>query len=248
MAVVGCGAPTLEPAERYAWSEQPIAFSAPPPGWRREGDLSGGRRGVRFVKERSVGEASSVAEYYLVGDRDRRATLQELLAKLDTYDDYHLKRALVLAKCRTDEPLNALESQVAERVNGALDRATLACLQDDRAEVQRAVGDALVAAETMRLSLGDVIDRVVFRPDRCQEPRRYKVIARQQTTIAGVPAVTVDYTVQTDERLFPCREVYLVHDNHLYIASFIGLKHNLALFDRVVASITWPPRMKGTTS
>ena len=52
--------------------------------------------------------------------------------------------------------------------------------------------------------------------------------------------MVVDYTVTTPERTFAAREVYLVHDSRLYVATFIGLEANLAMFDRVVGSLQFP--------
>src|SRR5262245_43036592 len=80
------GPPQLRPPERFEWSGEPISFSIPPNGWRREGETSGGIKGVRFVKERSVGEAVGVGDYYILADRNRSVYLREILASFDTYD------------------------------------------------------------------------------------------------------------------------------------------------------------------
>jgi len=69
LAGAGCGsgagqsgAPTLSPPETFDWIGEPISFSTPPDGWRREGETGGGVKGVRFVKERSVGEAIGLGD------------------------------------------------------------------------------------------------------------------------------------------------------------------------------------------
>jgi hypothetical protein len=80
--VAACDSGPLAPAasrpETFDWAGQQISLAPPPAGWRREGQSSGGIRGARFVKERSVGEAIGVGDYYLLANRLRRARLQEI--------------------------------------------------------------------------------------------------------------------------------------------------------------------------
>jgi hypothetical protein len=70
----------------------------------------------------------------------------------------------------------------------------------------------------------------------------YRVLGRRETTIAGLPAVIVDYTVTVPERArtYVAREAYVVYNSHLFIATFIGLKQSLAVFEAVVGSIEFP--------
>jgi hypothetical protein len=253
LALAGCGGrpsvgamaqTSLGPAETFEWTDHPIAFAPPDERWARESERSGGLLGARFVKQRSMGEAIEVAEYYVIGQRDGRASLADLLQKLDSYDDRDLRRQLSLARYRTDDPINPLETDVATRVNEALDRAMLAHIHGDADAVRAAVHDAQFAADGMRFSLADGIERVAFDPAKRNDPSMYTVTSRGTTTVAGEPAITVDYTVKLPERTMAAREVYWAHDNHLFVASFIGLAQNLELFDRVVASVTWPGRAK----
>jgi len=236
------GAPALGAPETFHWPDQPVTFRPPPGGWRREGDLSGGRRGVRFVKERSVGEAISVGEYYLLADRDRRAELEALATRVDTLDDRETRRELSRARWRTDDPFSESETRTAEAVNEGLDRAFQALLREDRSGVRREIESAEAAARMLRFTLDDVADRVVFEPAKRNEPARYRVIARTPASVAGHPALRVDFELRADEGLRRCCEVYVMHENHLFIAEYIGLERNLALFDRVIESITFPPR------
>jgi hypothetical protein len=252
VGVAGCAKPASAPSlsaglgapETFEWTDHPIAFATPAKGWYRDGDRSGGLLGVRFIKERSVGEVIEVAEYYSIGQRDGRAALADLLQKIDSYDDRDLRQRLAIAHYRTDDPINGLETDVASRVNEALDRAMSAHINGDADAVRNAVRDARFAADGMRFTLDDVVERVAFRPERHGEPSRYAVLGRGTTTVAGEPAATVDYTLTLPERTLSAREVYFAHDNHLYVASFLGLKSNLELFDRVVGSIAWPARVK----
>jgi len=93
LAGAGCGsgagqsgAPTLSPPETFDWIGEPISFSTPPDGWRREGETGGGVKGVRFVKERSVGEAIGLGDYYILAERNRGSYLEEMLDNFDSYD------------------------------------------------------------------------------------------------------------------------------------------------------------------
>jgi len=240
LAGAGCQRVAIEPKETFNWGDQPIAFAPPGNGWRREGELSGGVRGIRFIKERSVGEAVGIGNYYLLGDRSRVARLGDLLDKFDTYDRRGFSRAVALARSRTDDAFSTLESEVAENVNAALDRAIAAHINGDRDGARAAIADAQGHAGRLQFALDDVLDRVSFDPQRRQEPERYQLLGRRDIRIGGEPAVVIDYTRTTSERVYYGREAYVVRNNHLFIATFIGLKENLALFDRVIASVEFP--------
>ena len=241
LALAGCGAPELGAPETFHWAVQPITFRPPPSGWRREGDVSGGRRGVRFVKERSVGEAISVGEYYPLGDRDRRAELHQLGRRIAALNDWELRTALSRARWRTDETFSASEASTAEAVNTSLDRALEALLHGDRVGVEREVQAAEIAAADLHITLDQVAGRVEFRPEGHPEPERYRVIGREHITLANLPARRVDYEVRTPEGLRRCSEVYVMRQNHLFIASYIGLASHLAVYERVIASIVFMP-------
>ena len=230
----------LSPRETFEWSGQAISFSPPPVGWRREGDTSGGTKGARFVKERSVGEAIGVGDYYILADRHRSAYLREMIAKIDSYDEaFGWGRALRKAYAHTDTPFSALESEIAGAINNSVSQADLAFRNHDRDAARAHLQAALVEADRLRFSLSDVIERVEFKPERRQEPQYYTLLGRRETVVAGEPAVVVDYTVKVPERTitYAAREVYFVYNSHLFICTFIGLQETLAVFDAVVASI-----------
>jgi len=243
--VAACDSGPLAPAasrpETFDWAGQQISLAPPPAGWRREGQSSGGIRGARFVKERSVGEVIGVGDYYLLANRLRRARLQEIIDQFDTFDRRDFQRALRQAYAHTDSPFTPLEAAVAEEINAALGRATAAFRMNDRARARTELGVALGAAARLRFTLGDVLDAVVFTPERRQEPQRWRVVGRREATIGGEPAVIIDYTFDTPERRLYGREVYLLHDSHLFVATFLGLERNLRVFDRVVESIRFSP-------
>ena len=167
------GPPELRPRETFDWTGEKISFAIPPVGWRREGETSGGIKGARFVKERSVGEAIGLGDYYILADRNRSTPLE---------------------------------------------------------------------SSQLSFSLGDVIDRVEFKPEKRQNPEWYRMLGRRDATIAGQPAVIVDYTVKVPERphTYSAREVYFVRNSHLFVCTFIGLPESLEVFEMILASIEFP--------
>jgi hypothetical protein len=237
------GPPALLPSETFNWTGEEISFSMPPAGWRREGETSGGVKGVRFVKERSVGEGIGVGDYYILADRNRSPYLREMLANFETYDaGFGWDKALRKTYAYTDSPFTGLESEIATAINAAVGRADAAWRSRDRDAAKAHLEAALAEAERLRFSLAEVVDRVEFKPERREEPGMYKLTGRRETAIAGEPAVIVEYTVKVPERVdaYAAREAYLVHNSHLFICTFIGLQETVAVFDAILASITFP--------
>jgi len=241
-AATPAGPPRLLPRETFNWAEEKISFAIPPAGWRREGETSG-VKGVRFVKERSVGEAIGLGDYYILADRNRSSHIKDILARLDGFDDgFGFDKAIRDAYAYTDTPFSALETEIAERVNSEVSQSTVAWRNHDRAAAKEHLEAALAEASRLRFSLGDVIARVEFKPDRQQNPEWYHMLGRRETTIAGEPGVIVDYTVKVPERpqTYSAREAYFMHDSHMFICTFIGLQESLAVFDAILASIEFP--------
>jgi len=235
--------PKLQPAESFDWSGEKISFSIPPAGWRREGETSGGIKGARFVKERSVGEAIGLGDYYILANRNRSSHIRDILAKFDTFDyGFAWDKALREAWAYTDTPFSPLESEIAERVNDEVSQAGAAYRNRDRDNAKAHLEAALAEASRLHFSLSEVIARVEFKPERRQNPEYYQMLGRRETLVAGEPAVVVDYTVKVPERpqTYSAREVYFVHNSHLFIGTFIGLQESLAVFDAILASIAFP--------
>lgn len=244
LAVAGCDsglfATSSSPRESFDWAGATISFSPPPSGWRREGNTSGGIKGLRFVKERSVGEAIGVGDYYKLSDRLRRDVLQRMIDDFEAFDRRRFDDALRHAYAHTEPTYTSQEAEVGKEINAALGRARVAYHAGEREEARTQLGAALIAAERLRFALDDVIGAVEFAPESRQEPLRWLVLNRNQTTISGEPAVVVDYTFDGPDRKLYGREVYVVHDSHLYIATFLGLQKTLPEFERVVESIQFP--------
>jgi hypothetical protein len=233
-------APVLQAAETFDWTGEKISFKTPPIGWRREGETSGGIKGVRFVKERSVGEGIGFGDYYILADRNRSAYIREMLDKFDSYDDgFAWDKALRNTYAYTDTPFSPLETEIAGRVNSEVGQASVAWRNRDRDAAKAHLEAALAEASRLQFSFDDVIARVEFKPERRQNPEYYQTIGRRETTIAGERAVMVDYTVKVPERpqTYSAREAYFVHDSHMFICTFIGLEESLAVFDAMLASI-----------
>ena len=244
--VGGCGRGNepvaLPPPETFRWAEQPIAFSPAPEGWRREGYGNGGLKGVIFIKTGSVGEGITVAFHYVVSDRDRTAELRDLLKRYDSMSPDEREKALRLAPMRTESPFSTLEAQVAAAVNEEIQGAQMAQRNGDDFSAKFRLESALRRSENLRLTLPDVIESVVLRPANRTDPDSFQAILRRDTTIVGHDAVLTDYQFHGPERVYRAREYWLMESNHLFTAQYIGLEENLAVFDSVVATISFPPR------
>ncbi len=242
LLVVGCRAeaPSLRPAETFNFASQPISFSPPPKPWEAEGQLSGGLRGVHYVKRGGVGEAIDVADWYDVSGRLRRVELAALAETDPNYETFDFEHALRKAWARTERPYSALETDVATDINNALNLAREARRKRDYATVREQLQAAQAAADRLHFSYEEVIDRALFRPESTSDPSRYKYVGRRDTQVAGARAVTLDYTLELPEGRRYLRKTYTFHNDHVFVAEFIGLKETLPLFDKVVASISFP--------
>ncbi len=241
--VAACDSGPLAPAsapETFDWAGAPIVFAPPPAGWRREGETSGGLKGVRFVKEGSVGEGIGLADYYALARRLRSADLQKIVDRFDVLDARSFANAVRALYAQTTDPFTPLEAQVAAAINDALARADAAFAADDRDEARAQLELALGRASELTYTLPEVVAAVEFTPERRQEPIRWLVLDRREATVAGEPAVIVDYTFDSPDGTRFGREAYFVHDNHLFVATFIGLKKTVPVFDRMLASVRFP--------
>ena len=228
------------PREEFHWTSQAVSFAPPPAGWRREGELSGGVRGVRFVKEHSVGEAITVGEFHRIAERDRTAAIQKLIDEFDESDRRDFLRDSQLAQSRTDDLYSEHERRVAEEVNDALSRSRTWYLNGDRKMARAELDTALAAARRFRLTLDDVLEKAAIEPLRQQEAAHFASFDRRDVQVAGEPAVAFAWTFEHSGRTYARREVFVMHRSHLYVARFIGLEKTLPLFERVLASIEFP--------
>lgn len=243
LLVAACDAGPLAPAgapETFEWAGKPIVVAPPPSGWRREGETGGGLKGVRFVREGSTGEAIGIADFHTLARRLRRAEIQRIVDRFDDLDQRAFANAVRSLYAQTADPFTPLEAQVATAVNDALARAAAAFANDDRDEARAQLEQALAEAERLAFTLPEVVAAVEFDPQRRQEPIRWLVLDRRETTVAGVPAVVVDYTYDGPDGTRFGREAYFVHDSHLFVASFVGSRKTVSVFDRMLASVRFP--------
>lgn len=239
-AVAGCKSEEPPaPPEVFRWTEQAVSFSPPPAGWRREGELSGGVKGVRFVKEYSVGEAITVGEFHHVAERNRSAAIQDLLDRFDEIERHQFLRDASLAQSRTDTLFTAHEGRVAEEVNAAIGRAQTFYLNGDLKMARGELQNALASARRLRFTLDDVLEKAALRTLR--QEASFATSERRNLQVGGEPAVSFEWSMELSGRRYLRREVFVVHDSHLYVARFIGLETTLPLFERVTVSIEFPP-------
>jgi len=227
--------------QTFDFAAQAVAFSPPPAPWEAEAELSGGIRGVRYVKRRSVGEAIGVGNYYDVSRRLRGAQIARLLDTDSNIRNLSFDQAMRDAWCATENPYSDLEAEVAAKVNAALNRVVAARRQGDYENVRRELITAQEDAERLHFTFDEVIERALFDPDASSDPARYRFVKRADTTIAGRPGIVLDYMLELREGRRYLRKAYVMHNDHLFVADFIGLETSLAEFDRVVASLSFPP-------
>jgi hypothetical protein len=227
----------------FNWGGQPISVSPPPESWRREKAQSGGLRGVRFIKIGSVGEEIRLAEHYALDERDRCARFSELLRDLDKLDRREFGKATHQTRLYASPPINDREAYLVELANGQLDRARETFNRDQPGKTRTAIARAFEHAVAIRYSLDQVVDRVMFSPDSYDSFGKVEVQSPVGGELAGEPSVSVDFTLDSRDRkiLYSGRQVYVMHNNRLFVMTFLGLPENLPLFDQIVAGTSFPP-------
>jgi len=245
--VLGCGAtPEVEdlpPPERFDWGGgQPIRFSPAPPDWRREKTTSGGLRGLRFVKTGSVGEGITMAEAYHYSDHDRCAEIDELLARCNEIPWRDLSKRVQKSRINVWNPISDHEEYLGGQVNQSMDRAVESARNGDEFGVCRELETAREQAGRIVFSIDDVPDEdlVVFRTGGLVPAESLTPLGTSRTEVAGHPAVRRDYTFDY-RHLFIGRELFVMHNNRLFVAHFHGLAENLPLFEEMIDSIVFPP-------
>lgn len=246
--VAGCGSreEPAEPVETFHWVAQEISFSPPPAKrWERQGDNGGGTLGVRFILTGGGGQCISVAAYRQLAERDRRETLEQLLARRDSLTQREFLQELSLARARTDDPISERESAVAMEINRAIDRA----IEHDLAGSPLVESDlemALQAATSYEPTLEEILPRIRLQPERMQEPERWRIGYERDTTLAGHPAFASDDTLFAPERPLLYREIFWVVGGCAFKASYQGTEENLPVFHQLVDSIRFPEAADAT--
>jgi hypothetical protein len=241
---------SLRGAETFTWNgDQPISFAPPPIGWEASRYQQGGLSGVDYVKRGSVGERISIAEYYKVGRRDGCSMIREVLDGLDTLSTSELKRKLRSAVYGPERAINAREKRILTSLR-QYTHSALGEIDDGHFnEARRQLDQALRIRGQNRFKLNDFIDEVMFDLKPGGDVVRVDIGQPQARWIGDEQAQTVDYEIDVNRQFvgaaaemttFAGREAYVMSNNRLFVLNFQGLRENLALFDRVVDSITFP--------
>jgi hypothetical protein len=247
MILAGCQGPApfsvkLPPPEVFTWTgEQPISFSPPPEDWRRSRYQNGGAEGVDFVKAGSKGEMIFIAERFFLGRNDRCDRLQQLLRDLEEGDLTTFDRDARKARHYANEPFNARWKPTVGNINGALDRAREACDTGAMNIAQVELNRALELAETIRFTVGETVDRVIFKAEENSVYPALRVDDPVEGEVGGEPAVIVNFTFEGHGTPMVGRRVYVVRNNRMFEAGFQGLAANLPMFEAVLESVTFPP-------
>lgn len=246
--MAGCGsdeppeaaAEPLRAAETFDWSGQPVSFSLPPDGWKRQRAQNGGREGVRFIKSGSVGEVVQVEEHFSVGNRDRCARLRELAVGLENMDPREFAKQLQRARLYAKPPLNREEDQLTDAANEFLDEARTAFRAGQWFEARTAIDQALEQAARIRFPLEDVVDQAIYKGKGFPPYIHVEVGSLESAELAGLPAARLAYALTESGRRTDGREYYVVKNNHLFVVAFQGLEENLPMFDRFLETIAFP--------
>ena len=96
------------------------------------------------------------------------------------------------------------------------------------------------AARSADLTLAGVLPEIRLRPERMQEPERWRIGYERDTTIAERPAFASDDTLITPERSLLYRQVFWVVNGVPFQATYQGTPPNLPVFVRLLRSIRFP--------
>ena len=242
LAIAGCAPPRARhtPSEMFNWVSQPIAFAPPPAQWYRQGDNGGGLLGVRFILTGGGGQCISVYAHRLLAERDRRDAIARLIARRDSLTQREFVHELALVRARTEDPVSAREAATAQAINDAVDRALRDTFDEQPGFVAADLDAALRAASAYQPTLEELLPHIRLRPERMQEPDRWRIGYERDTTLAGHPAFASDDTLITPERPLLYREVFWVVNGCAFKAVYQGTEQNLRAFARVVDSIRFP--------
>ncbi len=232
----------LPPPELFTWTTgQPVSFSPPPDTWNRSRYQNGGAEGASYVLAGSKGEQILVAERFFLGRRDRCAKLKEILEKMQDYDRSSFVSAVGMARLYDREPYNGHEKRTVAAVNETLERANEAFQQADTTAARLDLEWALEQAATIRYTVEETVEEVLFTREKNTVYPALRVDEPVPGEVAGERALVVGFTFQGHGTPMVGRRVYVVKNNRMFEFGFQGLQGNLALFEKVLDSVTFPP-------
>ena len=183
-----------------------------------------------------------MAEGYHIGEHDRCAEIDEMLARCNDVSRRELSDMVRKARVNVWDPLSDHEAYMGDQINSAMDRAVDAARNGDGQGVCRELETAREQASRIVFSLDDVDenDLVVFRTGGLVPAKAFTLVGRSRTEVAGEPAIRRDYTFEHRGHLFIGRELFVMHNNRLFVAHFHGLEENLPLFEGMIDSMVFP--------
>ncbi len=246
-SLAGCGETTpqkveLPPPETFTWTTgQPISFSPPPEAWNQSRYQNGGTEGVSFVLAGSKGEQIFVAEQFFLGRRDGCGKLREILENLEEFDRSSFRRAIGKARLYAPEPYNAHEEHTVDVVNELLDHAAEAFSWGNLAIAHDHMQEALEQAGTIRYTVEETVDQVLFTRERNTVYPSLQVDEPVAGEVSGETARIVKFTFEGHGTAMIGRRVYVVKNNRMFEFGFQGIPEHLALFESILQSVTFPP-------
>ena len=232
-------------AETFTWhGQQPISFT-PPSGWQSGRYQQAGRDGVNYIHS---GQHLAVTEYTKVGALDGCANLQDALSKFGTADTRALQKDLQNAVRSPHSVTDTKQAKMLASLRNHVEKAQEAVGRNDLSRARQEIDYALRTRFKYRFTLDDYLDEVMFDRKAGGDLKRVAISLPDELSVGGEPAVSVDYEVDIDaqyatrrvKKTESGREVYVLNNNRLFVASFQGKRENLALFENVVNSITFP--------
>lgn len=230
-------------AETFNWGGQPITFSPPGEGWERSRDQNGGQEGIAFTKTKGKGTGISIVEVFALGNRDKCAEFEKLRDdQFETWKQAKFLTELQRADLFISPVLYENELGVAKAANANLDIAKKAYMAKNHQGTRDAITQALNLATNIVYTLDHVNDRVTKEQESKKEYPKSEVSDLAATSVGDFPATAFDYKFYEDWRKtdFNGRQVFVVVNNRLFKAAYIGLEGDLGLFDSVVSSIAFP--------
>jgi len=237
------GAAALGQQETFNWGGQPISFSPPAEGWERGREQTGGQEGIAFIKTGGLGTGIGVVEVFSLGNRDQCVEMQKLREEpFEKWGDRKFLTALQRCQLFTSPVHYDGERALARQANARLDAARQAYRARNYRRVRDAITEARNIAQKITYSLAHVQDKLDEVVKRKRALPQAQVTDPHTVNLRGYPATTFDYQFYEDWRktTFYGREIFIVANNRLFSATYIGTKDELPVFNAVVDTISFP--------
>ncbi len=245
LAALACGQEPLPKPEVFRIIEEPVSFSPPPAAWRREPHTGLQHLvGISFKLGDGLLAEIDVGEYDAPGLVRSRECLRAFLPKYREMSYYEAQEKM--QRCRPGRhPLNDQEAVLIERFRERFSDAFGAHTRQDAARAEASLRDALAVADQATYSIDDVL--VVpyrFSPTQYEDPSVFLDLKEERVEVGGRQALAMSYRIEGRQsgRTYHGRWVYALSPNHhLFAFRYYGHAGSLGVFERVIASVTFPP-------